>query len=556
MFGTIRKHQTWLWAIIITFTVISFVIYFNPSSRYGDEVSVGDFGNIGGEKITLEKFGAAQREVFLRYLTSYGDWPDKDARDTGFDTERETFYRLLLLRKIKELEIRVSSPVVAQLANDILRSFGGGNPVSLDMLVSRKLSERGLTAADFERFVRNEVAIQQLVSVVGASGRLVTPEEARTAYTRDNEELSAKVVAFLAVNHLQNVTVSTQAVAQFYTNQMPRYRLPERVQVSYVEFGLSNHLAEAEAELAKTNLNELIEADFQRLGTNYVRVGSTPEEAKAKIREARIRNEALLRARKQANEFATVLFDREPLKAGNLKALAEEKGLSARVTEPFDREEGPKVPNAGMNFAQAAFKLSEETPFSAPVAGPDGVYVLAFNRRLPSEVPTLESILTKVTGDCRYEQAVALARQAGRDFLATLTNGLAAGKSFSELATGAKLKPVLLPPFSLSTRSLPEVEQDLSLAQFKQVAFSTPVGQASDLILTRDGGLIVHVQSRLPLDEAKLKENLPRFAAYLRQARQSDAFNDWFRKQADEGLRNTALARQQPPQMQGAPPAP
>jgi len=33
MFGTIRKHQTWLWAIIITLTIISFVIYFGPQSR-------------------------------------------------------------------------------------------------------------------------------------------------------------------------------------------------------------------------------------------------------------------------------------------------------------------------------------------------------------------------------------------------------------------------------------------------------------------------------------------------------------------------------------------
>ena len=128
MFGTIRKHQTWLWAIIITFTVISFVIYFNPSARYGDEVRVGDFGTIGGEKITLEKYTAAQREVFLRHLTASGDWPDKDARNSGFDAERDTFYRLFLLSKIKELNINVSSSVVARVGNDILRSFGNCNP--------------------------------------------------------------------------------------------------------------------------------------------------------------------------------------------------------------------------------------------------------------------------------------------------------------------------------------------------------------------------------------------------------------------------------------------
>jgi hypothetical protein len=558
MFGTIRRHQTWLWAIIIVVIVISFVIYFNPSSQFGTgEVRTGDFGTIGEEKITVEKFGAAQREIYLRFFTSYGDWPDKDARNTGFDAERETFYRLLLLHKIKEQGIHVSTAVVAQHANEVLRSLGGGEPVPLSELVNRKLSERGLTAADFERFVRNEVAIQEFAALVAGSGRLVTPEEARAAYTREHEELSAQVVAFLAVDHLTSVNVSTQAVAQFYTNRMSAYRLPERVQVSYVAFSVSNHLAETEAELAKTNLTEIVDANMQRVGTNYLRFGKTPEEAKAKIREQIIRGQALVKARKLANEFATVLFDREPVKVENLDQLAKERGLTVKTSEPFDRENGPKDFNAGVNFVQAAFKLTPEYPFSSPVTDEDAAYVLAFNRRLPSEVPSLESIQARVTTDCRYEQAVMQARLAGAKFMVTLTNGLAQGRTFADLCTEAKLKPVLLPPFSLSTRSLPEVEQDLSLQQFKQIAFNTPVGKTSEMVPTRDGGMLVHVKSRMPLDETKMKAELPSFTAMFQQYRQNDAFNEWFRKQADEGLRNTAFAQMEAAKAkEGASPAP
>jgi hypothetical protein len=550
MFGTIRKHQTWLWVIIITLTVISFVIYFNPSTQYGNEVAVGDFGTIGGEKITMEKFTAAQREVFLRYFTSYGDWPDKDAKNSGFDIERDTFHRLFLLHKIKELNIHISPAVVAQLANDILRSIGGGTPVTLEVLVSRKLSERSLTAVDFERFVRNEVAILELVALLGGSGRLVTPDEARAVYARENEELSAQIVSFLAVNYLPNVTVSTQAVAHFYTNQMPRYRLPERVQVSCVAFSVSNYLAEAETELTKTNLAEIVDGSFRQLGTNYVRFGKTEEEAKAKIREEIIRREAFGKARTVAYEFANLLDAREPHKAENLAALATEKGLTVQRPEPFDREAGPKELNVGPNFPQAAFKLTAEALFSAPLPDREAVFVLAFERRLPSAVPPFESIQTQVTSDCRYEQAVALAREAGLNFVGTLTNGLAEGRAFAELCTGAKLKPVLLTPFSLSTRSLPDVEQDLSLAQFKQIAFNVPLGKTSGFIPTRDGGMIVHVKSRLPLDETKMKEELPRFTTYLRQVRQTDVFNEWFRTQVGEGLRGTVYGQRQDTLMQ------
>ena len=37
MFGTIRKHQTWLWAVIITLTIISFVVFFSPYSKLNNE---------------------------------------------------------------------------------------------------------------------------------------------------------------------------------------------------------------------------------------------------------------------------------------------------------------------------------------------------------------------------------------------------------------------------------------------------------------------------------------------------------------------------------------
>jgi hypothetical protein len=53
------------------------------------------------------------------------------------------------------------------------------------------------------------------------------------------------------------------------------------------------------------------------------------------------------------------------------------------------------------------------------------------------------------------------------------------------------------------------------------------------------------------LDEAKMNTSLPAFANYVRQSRQNEAFNDWFRREAEKGLRDTPLARQQPPPSMG-----
>ena len=69
--------------------------------------------------------------------------------------------------------------------------------------------------------------------------------------------------------------------------------------------------------------------------------------------------------------------------------------------------------------------------------------------------------------------------------------------------------------------------------------------------MTAEGGVIVYVKAKLPLDEAKMNASLPAFANDVRQSRQNEAFNDWFRKEAEKGLRDTPLARQQPPPAMG-----
>ena len=556
MFGTIRKHQTWLWAIIITLTIISFVIFFSPVSKLNNGRSAPvNFGSINGERISQEEYINARREQDLRYFffMSGGRWPADDAKKAGFDVDRETYYWLLLIQKQNQLGIHISSDLVAQFARNMLSQFQRDGAASPAAFVQQVLQPHGLQLEDFERFVRHYLGVQGLVATIGLSGKLVTPQEATALYEREHEELATEALFFSASNYLATVSAKPEAISQFYSNRQANYRLPDRVQVSYVKVGVSNFLAQAEAALMKTNFTEIVEANYQRLGTNYFRDAKTPEEAKAKIREELIRGRALGEARKKALEFARPLFDIEPPHAEDLEKLAKEKGLTVSISAPFDQVEGPKDLETGADFAKAAFKLAPDQPFAGPFIGKDGAYVIALNKKIPSEIPPLDQIRERVVADYKYNQALTLARAAGVAFHKTLTNGLAQGKSFSALCNEAKLKPVELPPFSLSTRSLPELEDLISLDGrngLKQIAFNTPPGQASEFHATSEGGIIVYVKSRLPLDVAKMTVELPAFVNSVRQNRQNDAFNEWFRKEVEKGLHDTPVFR---PQQSGAP---
>ena len=51
MFQDIRRHQKWLWVVISSAVIISFVVYFNPNQQYGS-------GDAGGSTAVGTIYGA------------------------------------------------------------------------------------------------------------------------------------------------------------------------------------------------------------------------------------------------------------------------------------------------------------------------------------------------------------------------------------------------------------------------------------------------------------------------------------------------------------------
>ena len=549
MIGTIRKHQTWLWAVIITVVIISFVFMFSPYSKMNSSArGPANLGSINGERISEEEYINARNEVYLRAFFTTGNWPDEDAKKTGGQIEHDTYQWLLLIQKQKQIGIHISTDVVAQAARAMVSQFQRSGITSPEMFIQQVLQPRGFQVDDLERFVRHYVGVQELISTVALSGKLVTPQEVRDLYKREHEEVTTDAVFFSASNYLASVTVPPDTLSQFYSNRLAAYRIPERVQVSYVKFDLSNYLAEANLELARmTNMDMQIDEAYRQGGTNFLREvkARTVEEAKVKIRDVERKKIEAQKAKNQAMEFARPVFDTDPPRADDLTELARKKGLTVRVTAPFDRDNGPKELEVAADFTTKAFSRTTNDPFGGPILGQTAVYVFAFNNKLPSEIPTLDQIRNQVVADYKYSQALGLARKAGMDFYQTLTNGLAQGKTFSAVCASAKLQVAAVPPFSISSRDLPEVEDHVTLNQYKQITFTTQPGKVSNFQMTTEGGVIVYVKAKLPLDEAKMSASLPAFSNAVRQNRQNEAFNDWFRKEAEKGLRDTPLARQQ-----------
>ncbi len=540
MFATIRKHQKWLWFIVVAGVIISFVVFFSPENRVfhgrGEYLSSDVVGSINGRPLTRQEYFEAAKEAQLRYKLYAGDWPDEsNASRSMFQEDREIHTRLLLNEKMRELGVRVGPKGVTEWIANAFRDprTGEFRPQFYDEFVRAQLTPRRYTDEDVRRFVEHEVGIQHLIALFGLSGELVTPQEAAELYRRANEMADTQAAFFWSSNFLSKVTITPAELSRFYTNHSASYRIPERIQVSYVAFAATNYLAEAQAQLNQnTNLNKYLEATYQQRGTNMY-PGMTPEAAKGKIAEEARKELAIVEARRKANDFTDQLFELKPKQAANLEKLAAAKGLIAKVTDPFTRFEPPPGLTAPPTFAESAFVLTPEEPFpEQPIVGEDAVYVISFKKKIPSELPSLDQIRPRVTEDFRRNQSQELARKAGEDFYRSATNALAHGTNFQAAAAQAKVSVTDLPPFSQKTPVLPEAHG--ALPSMKAIAFRLSPGEISNYTQTRDGGFVLQLQRIVPADPARIKEELPEFTTELRRRKQVQAFDQWLQKQAQE----------------------
>jgi hypothetical protein len=293
-----------------------------------------------------------------------------------------------------------------------------------------------------------------------------------------------------------------------------------------------------------------------RVGTNISRLGKTMEEARTKVREILIQQVAESNALASAKSLYNEVANKQTNYLENLAAAAKSKGVEVKVTKPFDKEYGPSEINLGGNYPISSFfDLTPDEPMvPSPVPGVDGAYVMALNKFIPSRIPPLSEIKSRVEDDYKLAQALRIAQVNGQSFAQTVTNELAHGKTFAQTCAATRLTPVEVAPFSRATTRLPEVEDRADVNEFKNVAFSTPVGGVSRFIEpTREnpeGGFVLHVKQRLPIDEAKMKTQLPEFSNAVRERRQNEAFNIWFSqgwsRELNNGLREIqALHKQQ-----------
>jgi hypothetical protein len=416
----------------------------------------------------------------------------------------------------------------------------------------------------FRRFARREVGFRHMMELGGLGGSLITPAEAEHEFRLQNEQIQSAVAVFSLSNHLAAVVTTPESLTNFFAQEAARYRVPDKVRVSYVRFATTNYHAQADAGLAAVaDLARQLDALYLQRGTNSFRDATgalmTPEAAKEQLRQEMRDQNALAIAHRQSTAFGEDLlarYEAEPSTLDHLETLAAAQGLPTGVTEPFTRFEQPPGLPVGNDFAQAAFDLSPAQPMSLePLTGQDGVYLIALKERLPGYVPPLDQVRPQVVADFQRNEARRLAREAAAQFLISARQAIADGQTFEAHAAGQGVTVTRPPAFAASSRSLPGLSADVDFRQLQGAALDLRPGQLSDVLDTRDGAMVVQVTAREPVDESLVKTELETFRKGLTQQRRQEALSEWLRKELE-----LAQVRGLPPELRSsrdsqAPPA-
>ncbi len=549
MFGTVRKHQNLLWYFIIAIIIVSFVFLFSPNANMDLGRKDSELGSIKGKDITREEFVEAYKEMRLFYRLRFGEWPGNEdvLRMRGFDIEQESYTRLLLNKKMDEMNVHISPQATGEWISNLFKrggSQGGSVANQYEQFVKTQLEPNGITAEDFERFARHEVGNQHLVTVFGASGGLVSRAEAEENYKRENENMLTEVVFFTSSNFLSKVKVDDEALNRHFDANKPAYRIPDKVQADYVSFSASNYLKGAEEKFnADTNANLNLErVYFARGGTNTFKDdqgnSQTIEQAKPALKKQYLEQAALDDARKRAAEFISQVDaykKANPAATDALAKTAAASGLKLEQSPLFDISSDAKENKLPYQFKAAAFKMKNAGEFNtSPVVAESAAYVLSLKQKVEGKIPEFAAVKNRVAEDYKKVEAAELARKAAEAFQQAAAKGLAEKKSFESLLVTHKAQSVTLSPFNMSTQNLPELAGRVQIDRLKNATTRLSPAQVSDLLVTENGAAVVYLRERRPVDQQKLSADIEDYIGRTRDQREYAAYAAWRSKLSDE----------------------
>jgi peptidyl-prolyl cis-trans isomerase D len=229
-----------------------------PFAFWGIDSYVGNFGagsdlaNVGDTKISYPQFEQALRERQERMRRTMGEAFRSEMMN--LPQVRQSVLDGLIDQRLLWLEVADKRLVITDQA---LQNFIANAPawqengVFSKSLYEAMLRAQGLSPAQFEARLRQDMALQQLLGTVGASA-FVSATQAGAMLRIQAEERKFGEFRIAASQFAKTVKIEPERAQKFYDGNKSRFEVPEQVQAEYVVLSLDallSQVAVSDAEI-------------------------------------------------------------------------------------------------------------------------------------------------------------------------------------------------------------------------------------------------------------------------------------------------------------------
>lgn len=526
-----------LWGVFAVLIILSFVVWGSAPywARQGGSGGTKVAGRLNGKKVTEDDIRTARAHVEMAYSLATMQSP----RGLPAARVREAaVHRLAVLAEARKMGFQVGdADVEAQIRQiPLFQQNGQFNPTAYAGFIRNFVQDKvGASEQFFLQHIREELLISR-VRMTAAEAVIVPLADADRVFSMLNDEFMTQY-AVLGLPLVEKATsVSEADLSAFFARDPARYTLPEKVELEYVVFPVSQF---------QTNLPVVADSDAEDYyldhRDDYIEM--VPEPVSNQVAGVSATNAPTLRPRTRPFEevkgdvvqrlLKGIAMDRAEVAAARMVGLvagdsgkpvsfadaAASTGVPVRKIPAFARDEAVADVETTPEFLEAAFALNSNPGenFSTAIRGRTGVYVLNLVRRIPPRVPELSEVRDRVRAEAT-EEAKTKALRMKADALR------AAGPRFEAVAAGLGVKVEKAGPFTLSA-GLPDhpIGRDILSA----VVYGNP-GETMEPRGMADGSiLVVRVTDRKHGEAKDRAVRTSELARMLAGERQRDVVAVW-----------------------------
>jgi peptidyl-prolyl cis-trans isomerase D len=473
MLEIIRKRQRILLIVVTVLTIVSFVWFMNPTRTRNTPQAV--IGKINGRSITVEELQKVDRSGQIAYLLQFSDLLQQLTAGQGSrEQQREVFaWNVLLIRdESKRLQLDPSAEEIRN-AERSLAAFQTDNqfdPSKYQQTVEL-LKKNGMTAVDLDDVVADQLRFQKISAIIRGSSPL--PEALyRQTYEQQNQLLRCSFIRLNSADFQKDIVVSDQDVQNYYKEHSAQLQTPEKKKIEFVAFALTEEqkkLADQQKQAELKKLADQAEAFVQPLGDH-------PDQ-----------------------------FDQ----------VAQEKGLKVQQTGFFEANQPDPLIMTLPEVVRQAQSLTKDQPLDE-VQGKDGFYIIRLVDLQPSRPLSLEEAKDQIVTGIKKGKVQEAILAKGQQIRSQIEEAIKGGATFADAAQKAGLKVESAEPFAMMGK--PDMKNPVFVAlRMNQVELQP--GQISGVLFESEDGLLVHLDSKDPIDENKYQAD---------KKAQYAAFNDYF----------------------------